>query len=69
MKHLWKLALVSVLVLIAACNGQRPNGTAQIVVDNTLTPTQLQYPARTAHARWPAWWVRVVSQWILFLES
>ncbi len=44
MKHLWKLALVSVLVLIAACNGQRPNGTAQIVVDNTLTPTQATVP-------------------------
>ncbi|GIW31893.1 MAG: hypothetical protein KatS3mg071_2067 [Meiothermus sp.] len=44
MKHLWKLALVSVLVLIAACNGQRPAGTAQIVVDNALTPTQATVP-------------------------
>lgn len=44
MKHLWKLALVSTLALLAACGGQKPTGNAQIVVDSALTPAQATLP-------------------------
>jgi len=44
MKPSWKLILVGTLLSLAACNGQKPAGNVQIVVDSNLTPAQPTLP-------------------------